>query len=64
MARELWVDQDECIACGLCAQNVPNVFRINDDGKAECYDPNGSSEEDIQQNAIDVCPVACIHWKE
>lgn len=64
MAKELWVDQDECTSCGLCIQNVPGVFRLNDEGKAECYDPAGSSEEDIQQNAIDICPVACIHWKE
>jgi len=64
VAKVPWVDQEECISCGLCISNVPEVFRFADDGKAECYDPNGASEEQIQSEAIDVCPVSCIHWKE
>ena len=64
MAKEPWVDQDTCISCGLCTDNVPEVFRFDDSGKAECYDPAGASEEEIQNNAVDVCPVTCIHWKE
>jgi len=35
-----------------------------DNGKAECYNPGGASEEVIQSEAIDMCPVECIHWKE
>jgi ferredoxin len=64
MAKEPWVEQDEYISCGLCIENVPNVFRFADNRKAECYDPKGSSEDEIEKNAIDVCPVSCIHWKE
>jgi len=63
MAREPFVDQDMCISCGICIDNLPDVFRFSDNGKAECFDPNGASEEDIQQQAIDVCPVSCICWK-
>jgi len=37
---------------------------MDDDGKAVCYDATGSSEADIQSNAIDLCPVSCIHWQE
>jgi ferredoxin len=62
--KTVWVDQDVCISCGLCIDNVPDVFRFADDGKAEAFDPAGASEEIIQQEAIDVCPVSCIHWKE
>ena len=64
MAKTPWVDQDTCISCGLCTDSVPEVFRFDDNGKAEVYDPAGASEEDIQNNAVDVCPVACIHWRE
>jgi ferredoxin len=64
MAKVPWVDQDVCISCGLCTDNVPEVFRFADNGKAEAYDPAGASEDEIQNNAIDVCPVSCIHWKE
>lgn len=64
MAKKVWVDQDSCISCGLCIANIPTVFRFDDTGKAEAYDPEGASEDDIQQNAIDICPVSCIHWRE
>lgn len=63
MAKEPWVDQEICISCGVCTDGVPEVFRFADNGKAECYDPAGASEEDIQQNAIDACPVSCIRWR-
>jgi ferredoxin len=64
MAKIAWVDKDECIGCELCATNCPNAFRMDDDGKAECYDSSGATEDEIQSNAIDICPVACIHWHE
>lgn len=63
MAKEPWVDQGVCISCGLCTDNVPEVFRFADNGKAEAYDPVGASEDAIQRDAIDVCPVSCIHWR-
>jgi ferredoxin len=63
MAKEVFVDQDMCIACGICVQNLPDVFRFNDNGKAECFEPDGATEEEIQQQAIDLCPVSCICWR-
>lgn len=32
-----FVDQDMCIGCGLCEGTCPEVFRMNDEGKAEAY---------------------------
>ena len=63
MKKTVWVDQNMCISCGLCITNVPGVFRIADDGKAEVYDPAGAPEDTIQHEAIDICPVSCIHWQ-
>ena len=63
MAKTPWVDKDECIGCELCVNNCPNVFRIDGDGKAECYDSRGATEVEIQSEAIDACPVSCIHWQ-
>lgn len=62
MARIAYVDQDACISCNLCADTLPDVFRMNDAGLAEVYDPRGAGEETIQE-MMDACPVACIHWK-
>ena len=58
MSREPFVDQDMCISCGICVSNLPDVFRFGDNGKAECFDPDGASEEDIQHQAFVDCPVA------
>ena len=62
--ENVYVDQDECISCGLCVDNVPDVFRLAENGKAEVFESTGASEETIQQLAIDICPVFCIHWQE
>jgi len=62
--RKPWVDQEACIGCGQCAANVPEVFRLADHGKADVFDPGGESEDTIQQEAIDICPVSCIYWQE
>lgn len=56
------VDQDTCISCAICVTNLPDVFHMNSSGKAECFDPHGATEEQIQLEAIDVCPVNCISW--
>ncbi len=62
MSRKPYVDKDACISCNLCADTVPEVFRMDADGLAEVFDPEGASEEQIQE-AMDLCPVACIHWE-
>lgn len=62
MALKPYVDQDVCISCEVCVNMVPEVFRMGDAGFAEVYDPTGASESRIQE-AIDGCPVNCIHWQ-
>jgi ferredoxin len=63
MARVPFVDKEVCISCGVCVDNVPTVFRFDDNMKAEVFDPQGDTEESIQ-SAMDMCPVSCIQWKE
>jgi ferredoxin len=58
------IDYEECVACGNCEAVCPQVFRLNPGlGHSEVIDPFGAPEEKIQQ-AIDECPVQCIHWQE
>jgi ferredoxin len=64
MGNIVYIDQDECISCGLYITNVPDVFRFADNGKAEVYDPAAATEDTIRQEAIDICPVSCIHWQK
>ena len=62
MAAEVYVDQEICIGCGLCVSIVPEVFQLNDAGVSEVRQQAGASEAKIQE-AIDSCPVNCIHWR-
>jgi ferredoxin len=61
---KVYIDEEECIGCGSCVELCPEVFRMNEDKeKAEVILPEGGSEECIEE-AIDTCPVSCIHWEE
>ena len=55
-----FVDQDACIGCGLCTGTAPDVFQMNDTGKAEAFaDTSPTNKPDVDA-AIDGCPVAAI----
>lgn len=58
-----YVDQDECIGCESCAQICPAAFEMNDEAKAQ-YVEAASGTEDCIQEAMDTCPVECIHWEQ
>jgi ferredoxin len=54
--------EEECIACVTCEELCPEVFILNESlGFAQVVNPGGGSEDRIQE-AIDACPVQCIHW--
>ncbi len=58
------IDTEECIACGNCGQVCPKVFRLNEGlGFAQVINPGGAPDDKIQE-AIDSCPVSCIHWAD
>jgi len=63
MPRIAYVDKDECTSCNQCADNLPEVFQMDDDDLAEVHTPSGADEDDIQEE-IDSCPGECIHWKD
>lgn len=55
------IDRDGCISCGLCPDTCPEVFRMDDDGKAEVYvDEVPKEAEDSAQEAAEGCPVSVI----
>jgi len=63
MKRGLYIDQEKCIGCGLCAEIAPKVFTLNNKGVSEVIDPNGDEENRIQE-AINECPAECIGWED
>lgn len=60
--KGVYVDELTCIGCKHCAHVARNTFYIEPDyGRSRVYRQNGDSE-DLVQEAIDTCPVDCIHW--
>ncbi|CAI9280003.1 unnamed protein product [Lactuca saligna] len=57
----VFVDEFSCIGCKNCANVCSDVFMIEEDfGRARVCNQQGST--DLVQQAIDSCPVDCIHW--
>lgn len=60
--KGVYVDEITCIGCKHCAHVARNTFYIEPDyGRSRVYRQDGDPEEVIQE-AIDTCPVDCIHW--
>jgi ferredoxin len=60
--KGVYVDETTCIGCKNCAHVAPNTFYIEADfGRSRVFNQDGDTEELVQE-AIDTCPVDCIHW--
>lgn len=60
--KGVYVDEITCIGCKHCAHVAPNTFFIEQNyGRSRVYRQDGDPEEVIDE-AIDTCPVNCIHW--
>lgn len=60
--KGVYVDEVTCIGCKHCAHVARNTFYIEENyGRSRVIRQDGDSEELIQE-AIDTCPVDCIHW--
>jgi len=60
--KAVYVDEVTCIGCKHCAHVARNTFYIEPDyGRSRVVRQDGDAEELVQE-AIDTCPVDCIHW--
>ena len=65
------VNKDDCTSCSLCADTLPNYFRMDSSDLAESHNTGTNtnnaqvpdSDESKVQEAINDCPGECIHWK-
>lgn len=65
------LERKKCIGCGSCAAVCSKHWEIGDDGKIHLKDSKANPEtgdEELEteeigctQEAVDVCPVQCIH---
>jgi ferredoxin len=60
--KAVWVDEAVCIGCRYCAHVASNTFVVEAEwGRSRVFRQDGDTTERIQE-AIDTCPVDCIHW--
>lgn len=60
--KAVWVDEAVCIGCRYCAHVATHTFVVETNwGRSRAIRQDGDSTDRIQE-AIDTCPVDCIHW--
>ena len=59
-----YVDQETCIGCGLCVSAAPDVFEMNNEGKAQAVTDTTNENRVSVLEAIDGCPVSAIREDE
>jgi ferredoxin len=63
MAKPFFIDDEECISCGSCAEICPECFSFKDE-----MSPAGvisfDCEIDLIEEAMENCPTQCIHWED
>ena len=59
---KVFVDEYTCIGCKMCVNVCPGTFAIEDEYGRSRVMSQGEDGEDMVQEAIDTCPVDCIHW--
>tara|TARA_B100001769_G_scaffold250122_1_gene222897 strand:+ start:186 stop:551 length:366 start_codon:yes stop_codon:yes gene_type:complete len=60
--KAVWVDESRCIGCRYCAHVATNTFIVDEEfGRSRAIRQDGDNLETLQE-AIDTCPVDCIHW--
>jgi ferredoxin len=62
MEYKIKIDKEKCIGCGACQAVCPDVFQLDDDGKAKSL--FGSTDIECVKEAADSCPVQAIILEE
>ena len=57
------IDQERCIGSGMCLGITPDVFSLNDKGKAVAVATDGAMRTAVE-SAVVCCPVEAISVEE
>jgi len=58
------VDEDTCIGCGLCVEECPEVFEMNDDQVRVKADEIPEDVMESCKEAAENCPVEAIQMED
>ena len=57
-------EREKCIGCGSCQAVCPKYWQLGEDNKADFLGPEEIEEAGCNQEAVDSCPVQCIHIED
>lgn len=58
------LDSECCIGCGACADLCPEIFEMDDRSGLARVIVFEVTDEACTQEAIAICPVECISWRD
>lgn len=63
---KITIDEEACIGCGACTAVAPDLFEMNDSGKAICKKNKNLTKDDLKlaKEAVETCPVQAIKVEE
>ena len=59
----VWIEEG-CTACGMCEDECPEVFEVNDETAIVRDEVDLSQYEEDIIHAVEGCPVQVIHYEE
>jgi len=57
------INTEECIGCESCVEICLEVFAFDESEEKAYVIKEEGGPEDLIQEAVDNCPVECIHWE-
>lgn len=63
MSKKIIIDEELCVGCGACASLCPEVFELQDDGKAKVINEEGYEKCNCDI-VVNSCPVGVIKIEE
>ena len=63
MAKQVAIDEEECVGCETCVELCPDIFAFDDDAEKAHVIKTEGGDEDCIDEAIGSCPAECITYE-